>query len=97
MASPVQMVLSAPGTVECDPESTHTHTSQSGALRSPQFTHHGPVAESEVLVPGQLWLLCLLQRTPFSVPERRPTALPWAWCGKYHSGNEVAHTSEIPA
>lgn len=37
MVSPVQMVLSAPGTVECDPES-HTHTSQSGALRSSRIT-----------------------------------------------------------
>lgn len=29
------------------------------------------MAESEVLVLVQLWLLCLLQSTLFSVPEKR--------------------------
>lgn len=77
MASPVQMELSPPETlVECDPESTQLSAStllQSGALSSSYIM---ALWQSEVLVLVQLWLLCLPQSAPFSVPEKRHMSLP---------------------
>lgn len=82
MATPVQMEFSPPETlVKCDPESAQLSASTLLTGRgSLQFIHHGPMVESEVLVLVQLWLLCLLQSTPFSVPEKRPVpALGLIW------------------
>lgn len=54
------------------------------------------MAESEVLVLVQLWLLCLLQSTLFSVPERDICPCLGLDMGSNHSGSEVLHRRGLP-